>query len=121
MNKHKQDKKPVSAPLAVPQDSNVKAPSSPVGILEKVAETLGPNGENWRKGSADGPICFCLFYAVIHVSQTARFKKETQAALDIISEAIGTNNIGDWNDHHRWPTVKRALGKAIQIAKERGL
>lgn len=107
-----------------------------VEILEASLETLGPNGEHWCKGSyaqdthnlpvpTKDPraIKFCAVGAVLRQESSFNYSKMRSAEhylLMSVATESSWRSVADFNDHNlrKFPSVKRAFEKAIELAKE---
>jgi len=94
-------------------------------LIEGALALLGPNGENWVKGSdIHLPSKLCIVLAIAEMQPTVTVFRQAKKYL---AKAAGlkpneNQSLAIWNDqdHIQWSDIKRAMETAAQAAKEQG-
>ena len=93
-----------------------------VEILEAALERLGPNGERWFQGDANGPNGSRCALGAIDDGGRIEFSGPIFSALTgMLEEAIGGTAVVPWNDDpsRTFEDVRAAFQKAIRSEKRK--
>lgn len=88
----------------------------PATIAKRLLKFFGPNGERWTRGTmaknkSGQPVSvgsktaktFCLTGAL------EKMNIKSSSFRFFLKDITHSNSVEDFNDHHRWPTIKRTL------------
>lgn len=86
-------------------------------VLKRALKLFGPNGERWGKRYYKSNDKFCSLGAIRETISSAQFFILYTPVKSLLQDVVGGNVIA-WNDNpiRKWPEVKAAFEKAIELA-----